>query len=115
WVLILTPARGGYPSEGYRVAQTAGWIDARLLEASHGLPYRIEVGGGELRIVEAATGKVVGSHIVGVGRASAPSPTGTGYLQGRFVDESQGLGPWPILLTSLHGTTSDVAYGDGAL
>lgn len=122
WSLILTPARKQLPSKATAdepaPAQSAAWVPTRSLQPSAVLAKRVVISTSKqtLSIVDVA-GKTLHSYDVGVGTDSTPTPTGTGYLQGRYLDPAQGQDEHRIQLTSLHATAADEPYdgSDGGL
>lgn len=122
WSLILTPARKQLPSKATAddpaPAQSAAWVPTRLLRVSATLTKRVVISTEEqkLSILDGA-GRTLQEFAVGVGTDSTPTPTGTGYLQARYLDPAQGQEEHRIQLTSLHATAADEPYdgSDGGL
>ncbi|MFF9561714.1 L,D-transpeptidase [Leifsonia sp. NPDC014704] len=122
WSLILTPARKQLPSKATAddpaPAQSAAWVPTRLLRVSATLAKRVVISTSKqtLSVVD-GSGRSLQEFPVGVGTDSTPTPTGTGYLQARYLDPAQGQEEHRIQLTSLHATAADEPYdgSDGGL
>lgn len=122
WSLILTPARQKLPStataDAPAPAQSAAWVPTGALQRVGSLTKRVVISTSKqmLDIVD-AKGKRLQSFPVGVGTDETPTPTGTGYLQARYLDPAQGQTEHRIQLTSLHATAADEPYegSDGGL
>ncbi|RDV46100.1 murein L,D-transpeptidase [Leifsonia sp. ku-ls] len=122
WSLILTPARQKLPStastKAPAPAQSAAWVPTASLQKVGSLTRRVVISTSKhtLRITDSA-GKQLQSFPVGVGTDETPTPTGTGYLQARYLDPAQGQSEHRIQLTSLHATAADEPYegSDGGL
>lgn len=114
WALILTPARIALPSasaNGEAPAQSAGWVRRDLLTASHEQTHRvvIDVEARTMTVMTAA-GETVETFPVGVGGPETPSPTGTTYLQARYLDPAQGQYEHRIQLTAAYSAQSDAPW-----
>jgi L,D-transpeptidase-like protein len=122
WSQVLTPARQQLPSTATAAApapaQSAGWVPTSSLQLASSLNRSVVISTSEqtLTILDNA-GKAVHAFPVGVGTPDTPTPTGTGYLQARYLDPAQGQAKHRIQLTSLHATAADEPYdgSDGGL
>jgi lipoprotein-anchoring transpeptidase ErfK/SrfK len=122
WSLVLTAARQQLPSKAApdspAPAQSAAWVPTASLRPVAKLTNRVVISTSKqtLDIVD-ARGKKLQSFPVGVGTDETPTPTGTGYLQARYLDPAQGQSEHRIQLTSLHATAADEPYdgSDGGL
>lgn len=122
WSLILTPARQKLPStstaDAPAPAQSAAWVPTEALQRVGDLPKRVVISTSKQTLeITDASGTVLRSFPAGIGTASTPTPTGTGYLQARYLDPAQGQTKHRIQLTSLHATAADEPYEgtDGGL
>lgn len=122
WSLVLTPARQKLPStataDAPAPAQSAAWLPTSSLQRVGSLTKRVVVSTSKHTLVIAdGAGRALKSFPVGVGTPSTPTPTGTGYLQARYLDPAQGQTEHRIQLTSLHATEADEPYegSDGGL
>ena len=122
WSQVLTPARQQLPSTATASApapaQSAAWVPTSSLQPASPLNRSVVISTSQqtLTIMDDA-GKSIQTFPVGIGTPETPTPTGTGYLQARYLDPAQGQGEHRIQLTSLHATAADEPYGgsDGGL
>ncbi|MGO4534496.1 L,D-transpeptidase [Leifsonia sp. 2MCAF36] len=122
WSQVLTAARQQLPSKATTdapaPAQSSAWVRTSSLQIATPLSRSIAISASKqtLTIVDAA-GEALQTFPVGVGTSKTPTPTGTGYLQARYLDPAQNQTEHRIQLTSLHATTADEPYGgsDGGL
>ncbi|MCU1627925.1 MAG: L,D-transpeptidase catalytic domain [Pseudonocardia sp.] len=101
WVQVLLPSR---PSS------STGWLPAADLETAVS-PYVIDVHLGSMTLELLRNGQRVDRWTVGIGKASAPTPTGRTFLLGAFSDAKQKYSP-VILPLGTHSPTHDT-FGGG--
>lgn len=122
WSEVLTPARQQLPSTATAdvpaPSQSAAWVPTTSLQPAGPLRRSVVISTSEQTLtIRDDAGKTVQTFPVGVGTPETPTPTGTAYLQARYLDPAQGQGEHRIQLTSLHATAADEPYGgsDGGL
>jgi lipoprotein-anchoring transpeptidase ErfK/SrfK len=101
WVHVLLPSR---PSG------SSGWIRSADVERAR-TPYVIQVHLESMSLELVRDGRVVGQWTIGIGKESAPTPTGRTFLLGAFTDENQTYSPI-ILPLGVHSPTHDT-FGGG--
>ncbi|HVL84430.1 MAG TPA: L,D-transpeptidase [Pseudonocardia sp.] len=101
WVQVLLPSRPN---------GSTGWLPATDLDRAT-TPYRIEVHLGSRTLELFSGGELAGSWTVGIGKDSAPTPTGRTFLLGAFTDDAQDYSP-VILPLGTHSPTHDT-FGGG--
>jgi lipoprotein-anchoring transpeptidase ErfK/SrfK len=101
WVQVLLPSKPN---------GSTGWLRADDLERAR-TPYVIEVHLGSMTLELIHDGEVVEEWTVGIGKESAPTPTGRTFLLGAFTDENQDYSP-VILPLGAHSPTHDT-FGGG--
>jgi len=117
WALVLTPARIALPSasQGTAPAQSAGWIRRDLLVESHAQTHRVIVDIAQrTATIQTWTGDTVETYPVGVGGLDNPSPTGTTYIQARYLDPAQDQTVHRIQLTGAYSSESDAPWRGSA-
>lgn len=117
WTEVMTPSRNAEPSSqgGHAASQTMGWVRSSSLESRTVRPVHlaIDISDGTMSIIKTATGEIMQSFYVGVGKERTDSPLGLTYLQARYVDPAQAEGH-PINLTGAHSAVADHPYGPDA-
>jgi lipoprotein-anchoring transpeptidase ErfK/SrfK len=101
WVRVLLPSR---PSS------STGWLSVADLDVKT-TPYRIEVHLGARTLQLFEDGTQLAQWTVGIGKPSAPTPTGRTFLLGAFSDDAQRYSP-VILPLGTHSPTHDT-FGGG--
>jgi lipoprotein-anchoring transpeptidase ErfK/SrfK len=93
-----------------RPSSSTGWLPAADLETAVS-PYVIDVHLGSMTLELLRNGQRVDHWTVGIGKASAPTPTGRTFLLGAFSDAKQKYSP-VILPLGTHSPTHDT-FGGG--
>ncbi|MPZ66471.1 MAG: L,D-transpeptidase family protein [Pseudonocardiaceae bacterium] len=101
WVQVLLPSRPN---------GSTGWLPENALERAVS-PYQIRVHLGSMRLELLSEDELVGEWTIGIGKDSAPTPTGRTFLLGSFSDEAQDYSP-VILPLGSHSPTLDT-FGGG--
>jgi lipoprotein-anchoring transpeptidase ErfK/SrfK len=101
WVQVLLPSKPN---------GSTGWLRSGDLERAK-TPYTVEVHLGSKRLELLRDDEVVGEWTVGIGKESAPTPTGRTFLLGAFTDDEQEYSP-VILPLGAHSPTHDT-FGGG--
>ncbi len=101
WVQVLLPSRPN---------GSTGWLPDGALERAES-PYQIRVHLGSMRLELLSDDEIVGEWTIGIGKDSAPTPTGRTFLLGSFTDEAQDYSP-VILPLGSHSPTLDT-FGGG--
>ncbi|GAA4540063.1 L,D-transpeptidase [Pseudonocardia xishanensis] len=101
WVRVLLPSR---PSS------STGWLSTADLDIKT-TPFRIEVHLASRTLQLFENGTQVAQWTVGIGKPSAPTPTGRTFLLGAFSDPKQHFSP-VILPLGTHSPTHDT-FGGG--
>lgn len=118
WALTLTPARIALPSaseSGTAPAQSAGWIRRDLLTVAHEQTHRVVVDTARrTATIFAWAGETVATFPVGVGGPDNPSPTGTTYIQARYLDPAQDQTEHRIQLMGAYSAQQDAPWRGSA-
>ncbi|MCE3552908.1 L,D-transpeptidase [Pseudonocardia sp. RS11V-5] len=101
WAQVLLPSR---PSS------STGWLPMADLDVKT-TPYRIAVHLGSMKLELFEDGTRIAQWTVGIGKPSAPTPTGRTFLLGAFSDDQQKYSP-VILPLGTHSPTHDT-FGGG--
>jgi lipoprotein-anchoring transpeptidase ErfK/SrfK len=101
WVQVLLPSKPN---------GSTGWVRSADVERAQ-TPYVIAVHLKSMRLELRRDDKVVGQWTVGIGKESAPTPTGRTFLLGAFSDSKQKYSP-VILPLGAHSPTHDT-FGGG--
>jgi len=101
WMQVLLPSRPD---------ASTGWLPAADLESA-ATPYRIAVHLGSRTLDLFQDGTRIARWTVGIGKPSAPTPTGRTFLLGAFSDSHQKFSP-VILPLGTHSPTHDT-FGGG--
>lgn len=101
WVRVLLPSRP---------ASSTGWLSTADLDIKT-TPYRIEVHLTSRTLQLFSDGTQIAQWTVGIGKPSAPTPTGRTFLLGAFTDANQKYSP-VILPLGTHSPTHDT-FGGG--
>jgi hypothetical protein len=101
WVHVLLPSKPN---------GSTGWIRAVDVERAK-TPYVIQVHTGSMKLELLREGRVVGQWTIGIGKESAPTPTGRTFLLGAITDKNQTYSP-VILPLGFHSETHDT-FGGG--
>ncbi|MCF7548755.1 L,D-transpeptidase [Pseudonocardia sp. WMMC193] len=101
WVRVLLPSRP---------ESSTGWLSTADLDIKT-TPYRIEVHLGSRTLALFRDGVQQAQWTVGIGKESAPTPTGRTFLLGAFTDAKQKFSP-VILPLGTHSPTHDT-FGGG--
>ncbi|MEU7817530.1 L,D-transpeptidase [Pseudonocardia sp. NPDC049154] len=101
WAQVLLPSR---PSS------STGWLPLADLDVKT-TPYRIAVHLGSMKLALYEDGATLAEWTVGIGKPSAPTPTGRTFLLGAFSDDQQKYSP-VILPLGTHSPTHDT-FGGG--
>ena len=101
WVQVLLPSKPN---------GSTGWLRSGDLERARS-PSVVAVHLGSKRLELTRDGQVVDEWTVGIGKASAPTPTGRTFLLGAFSDDAQDYSP-VILPLGTHSPTLDT-FGGG--
>lgn len=101
WVQVLLPSRPN---------GSAGWLAAAELDRAV-TPYLIRVHLRSLSMELFGNGQLQGEWTIGIGKESAPTPTGRTFLLGSFSDSEQDYSP-VILPLGSHSPTLDT-FGGG--
>jgi lipoprotein-anchoring transpeptidase ErfK/SrfK len=101
WVEVLLPSRPN---------SSAGWVTETALDRAV-TPYLIRVHLRSLSMELFEGGQRLGNWTVGIGKQSAPTPTGRTFLLGSFSDTAQRYSP-VILPLGTHSRTLD-SFGGG--
>jgi lipoprotein-anchoring transpeptidase ErfK/SrfK len=103
WVQVLLPSRPN-GSTGWLSTQDNGLDIAQT-------PFRIEVDRADFRLHLFRDGQEVGAWTVGVGKSSAPTPTGRTFVMASIQDSRQTYSP-VILPLGIHSTSHET-FGGG--
>lgn len=101
WVQVLLPSKPN---------GSTGWLRADDVERAR-TPYLVRVHLGSMTLELLRGGQSVGEWTIGIGKDSAPTPTGRTYLMGAFRDPNQSFSP-VILPLGAHSPTLD-SFGGG--
>ncbi len=101
WVQVMLPSRPN---------GSVGWLPDEVLDHAVS-PYQIRVHLGSMRLELFSDDQIVGEWTIGIGKDSAPTPTGRTFLLGSFTDEAQDYSP-VILPLGTHSPTLD-SFGGG--
>lgn len=101
WFRVLLPSKPN---------GSTGWLRDQNLEQAV-TPYRIQVHLGSKTLELFRNGESIGKWTVGIGKPSAPTPTGRTFILGAFTDDDQKYSP-VILPLGTHSPTLD-SYGGG--
>jgi lipoprotein-anchoring transpeptidase ErfK/SrfK len=101
WVRVLLPSRP---------ESSTGWLSTADLDVKT-TPYRIEVHLASRTLQLFQDGTQLAQWTVGIGKESAPTPTGRTFLLGAFTDANQRFSP-VILPLGTHSPTHDT-FGGG--
>lgn len=101
WVQVLLPSR---PND------STGWLPADQLDRAS-TPYLIRVHLRSLSMELFSDDQLLGEWTIGIGKESAPTPTGRTFLLGSFSDQEQQYSPLILPLGS-HSPTLD-SFGGG--
>lgn len=101
WVQVLLPSRPN---------GSAGWLPADQVDRAS-TPYLIRVHLRSLSMELFSEDRLLGEWTIGIGKESAPTPTGRTFLLGSFSDREQEYSP-VILPLGTHSPTLD-SFGGG--
>jgi lipoprotein-anchoring transpeptidase ErfK/SrfK len=101
WVQVLLPSKPN---------GSTGWLRSEDVKRAN-TPYLVTVHLGSKKLELHRDDKVVGQWTVGIGKESAPTPTGRTFLLGAFSDKKQTYSP-VILPLGTHSPTHDT-FGGG--
>lgn len=114
WALVLTPARIDLPSTtgtGSAPAQSSGWVRRDLLTVAHAQTHRVIVNTAErTATIQTWSGETISTFPVGVGGTDNPSPTGTTYIQARYLDPAQDQTEHRIQLMGAYSSVQDAPW-----